>query len=166
MKAFPKVKAIEERQRVAEIVGTFKDEHGHTCESVGRNTMSKIGKRVATKKKNHARNGDYLGRAVSKTPYQTLPEAKGHAGIIPVEKKYLYGKVIPQSRESVLGEIADVVAKEKKLGMIIGIMMRAKRAGTYECIHDIEHKWTSLRMAEDKKTLDCQCCGMKLIITG
>lgn len=166
MKAFPKVNSIREKERVAEIVGTFVDEHGHTCESVGRNTMSKMGRRVATKKKNHARDGDYLGRAVSKIPFKTLAEAKGHAGVIPTEKRYLYGSVVPQSRESVLGEIADVVAKEKKLGMIIGIMMRKKRAGTYECIHDIEHKWTSLRMSEDKKTLDCQCCGMKIIITG
>ena len=142
----------------------FINEYGHKCENVGRNTLSKMGKQIASRKKNHARSGDYLGRARSKAPFKTKYEAKGGAGSIPADKKYLYKKVVPKSREAVLGEIADLVAKEKKLGMIIGIIMNRRRAGTYECIHDMEHKWTSMRQPEGEKFIQCAKCGFRPIM--
>ena len=156
---------LDTKRRLSELT-TFISADGHKCENVGRNTLSKMVKRIDARKKNHARSGDYLSRALGKAPYQTLADAKGKAGIIPVEKKYLYKKVPLQSKEAITGEINDVVVKEKKLGMIIGIIMRKKRAGTYECIHGLLNKWTSLRESEDKKYNICQKCGLKIPILG
>jgi hypothetical protein len=137
----------------------FTDKLGHEHEHCGRNTMSKMAHTVAKRKKNHARSDDYMGRALRKEPYQTLADARGGQGVIPPEKKYLYGKVIPQSVEAIKAEIQGVEDKEKKLGMIIGIIMRKKRAGTYECIHSLCHNWTSMRPTENNSFMVCQKCG-------
>ena len=156
---------LDTKRRLSELT-TFISHDGYKCENVGRNTLSKMVRQITTRKKNHARSGDYMGRALNKLPFKTLPDAKGNAGIIPVEKKHLYGKVKKHGLEYVTAELGDFLAKEKKLGMIIGIIMRKKRAGTYECIHNLMHKWTSMRETEDKKHNSCQKCGLKIPILG
>ncbi len=160
-----RLSSFKDKKRVIELT-TFTDSDGHNCENLGRNTLSKMAKQIQSRKKNHARGGTPLGRALSKQPYKTVPNAKGRVGFIPSEKKYLYTKVKPAGRDSVVAELDAFMDKEKKMGMMIGIMNRKRIAGTLECIHDTGNKWTSMRLSDNKSDSICQKCGFKLILIG
>ena len=156
------INSIKDRNRLKSLT-EFTDYLGHKCENVDQTTLKKMVKRVEKRKKNHSRgNVDYVEKQQRKV-YSTVSDAKGKAGKLPEEKRFLYSPVSKQTAEEFRAEIDDVIAEEKRIGMIVGIINRKRENGTLECIHNLEHKWTSMRLSDDKRFQTCQRCGLRIM---
>jgi hypothetical protein len=80
---------------------------------------------------------------------------------------YLYKPAVKQTQEEFNTEWEIFEEKEKTMGRIIGIINKRKNLGTYECRHNIEDKWSSMRVEKGETGISkqvCQKCGFAIFL--
>jgi hypothetical protein len=93
-------------------------------------------------------------------------EKRGQLGVSVASDIFAKGRkggiqpVLPDAgKTDHITEVEDVVQEEKEKGRMIAMLNRKRWAGTLECRHSVEEKWTSLRLSDDKARMQCQKCG-------